>query len=116
MMRKTIKDIGIKRVENGFLVEIVEEAIKMKNIVNALIYNLLLHEYLHALGQYSERKVRTLVFQITRECFGDDHITTMFAVKSPWELLKGIPVEKVNIPERVIEIVKDFEETDKYIV
>ena len=103
-------------VLNRTLVEIVEEAIKMKNIVNALIYNLLLHEYLHALGQYSERKVRTLVFQITRECFGDDHITTMIAVKSPWELLKGIPVEKVNIPERVIEIVKDFEETDKYIV
>ena len=103
-------------VLNRTLVEIVEEAIKMKNIVNALIYNLLLHEYLHALGQYSERKVRTLVFQITRECFGDDQITTMIAVKSPWELLKGIPVEKVNIPERVIEIVKDFEETDKYIV
>jgi hypothetical protein len=40
----------------------------------------------------------------------------MIAVKSPWELLKGIPLEKVNIPERVIEIVKDFEETDKYIV
>jgi hypothetical protein len=103
-------------VLNRTLVEIVEEAIKMKNVVNALIYNLLLHEYLHALGQYSERKVRRLVFQIARECFGDDHIITMIAVKSPWELLKGIPLEKVNIPERVIEIVKDFEETGKYIV
>lgn len=103
-------------VLNRTLVEIVEEAIKMKNVVNALIYNLLLHEYLHALGQYSERKVRRLVLEVARECFGDDHIITMIAVKSPWELLKGVPLEKVNIPERVIEIVKDFEETDKYIV
>ena len=103
-------------VLNRTLVEIVEESIKMKNVVNALIYNLLLHEYLHALGQYSERKVRRLVLQVARECFGDDHVITMIAVKSPWELLKGVPLEKVNIPERVIEIVKDFEETDKYIV
>ena len=103
-------------VLNRTLVEIVEESIKMKNVVNALIYNLLLHEYLHALGQYSERKVRRLVLQVARECFGDDHVITMIAVKSPWELLKGVLLEKVNIPERVIEIVKDFEGTDKYIV
>ncbi|MGC9346263.1 MAG: hypothetical protein ACP5ER_05690, partial [Candidatus Bathyarchaeales archaeon] len=45
-------------VLNRTLVQIVESVIKSKRVVNALIYNLLLHEYLHALGKFSELKVR----------------------------------------------------------
>jgi len=41
-------------VLNRTLVQIVEATIKSKHVVNALIYNLLLHEYLHALGEYSK--------------------------------------------------------------
>jgi hypothetical protein len=103
-------------VLNRTLVQIVEAAIKSKHVVNALVYNLLLHEYLHALGQISEIKVRQLVYKIAKECFGDNHTATLIAKKSPWVLLKGIPVEAVNAPKRVMEIVKDFEKTDKYIV
>jgi hypothetical protein len=31
-------------------------------------------------------------------------------------LLGGIPLEAVNAPRRVMEIVKDFEKTDEYVV
>jgi len=103
-------------VLNRRLVQIVEAALKSKRVVNALVYNLLLHEYLHALGKYSEIDVRDMVYAIARKCFGDDYIATIIAKRSPWALLKGIPLEGVNAPKRVMEIVKDFEKTDKYIV
>lgn len=103
-------------VLNRTLVQIVEEAIKSKRVVSALIYNLLLHEYLHALGQFSERKVRQLVYEIAGKCFGEHHVATLIAEKSPWVLLKGIPLKTATLPKGVMEIVKEFEKTDKYIV
>jgi len=103
-------------VLNRALVEIVEAKLESKHVVNALIYNLLLHEYLHALGEYSEIDVRRMVYEIARRSFGESHVTTSLAKKSPWALLKDIPLGRVSIPKRVIEIVKDFEKTDKYIV
>ncbi|MEM2994755.1 MAG: hypothetical protein QXI91_01895 [Candidatus Bathyarchaeia archaeon] len=103
-------------VLNRRLIQIVEATIKAKNVVNALIYNLLLHEYLHSLGEFSEFNVRLLVYEIAKKCFGENHIATLIAKKSPWALLRGIPLRDVDAPKRVIEIVKDFEKADKYIV
>jgi len=103
-------------VLNRRLVQIVEAAVESRRVVNALIYNLLLHEYLHALGEYSEFDVRRLVYRVAKHCFGEDYIATVVAKKSPWALLKGIPLETINAPKRVMEIVKDFEKTDRYIV
>jgi hypothetical protein len=103
-------------VLNRRLVEIVEAAVKNKRVVNALIYNLLLHEYLHALGVFSETKTRRLVYEIARKSFGENYVATLIAEKTPWALLKAIPLDNVNVQKRVMEIVKDFEKTDKYIV
>lgn len=103
-------------VLNRALVQIVEATLKSKRVVNALVYNLLLHEYLHALGAYSEVEVRRLVFEVAKKCFGEDYVATVLAAKSPWVLLKGIPLEGVNVRKQVMEIVKDFEKTDRYIV
>jgi len=103
-------------VLNRALVEIVEAQEKSKRVVNALIYNLLLHEYLHVMGEYSEAEVRRLVVVVATQCFGEKHTATIAARKSPWALLKDIPVAALNSPKRVMKIVKDFETTDKYIV
>ncbi len=103
-------------VLNRRLVEIAEASIKNKRVVNALIYNLLLHEYLHALGAFSEVKTRRLVYEIARKCFGENYIATIIAEKTPWALLETVPLDRVNAKKRVMEIVKDFEKTDKYIV
>jgi hypothetical protein len=103
-------------VLNRMLVEIVAASIDSKRVVNALIYNLLLHEYLHALGEYSEVEVRRLVVDIAQKCFGAKHVVSKIARKTPWVLLGKIPLEGINAPKRVMQIVKDFEATDKYIV
>jgi len=102
-------------VLNRALVEIVETSLSSKQTVNALVYNLLLHEYLHALGDYSEAGVRRGVVDVALKCFGQEHIATVVARKSPWVLLKDIPLGPPG-PKRVMQIVKDFEKTSKYIV
>ena len=103
-------------VLNRALVEIVEASMSAKRVVNALVYNLLLHEYLHALGEMSEIKVRRGVVEVTQACFGDEHVATMIARKTPWALLQNVPLQTVNAPKRVIQIVKDFEKAGRYIV
>lgn len=103
-------------VLNRRLLDVVEVSVGSKEVVNALIYVLLLHEYLHALGKYSETEVRRLVVRVAEKCFGKEHAVNSIAEKSPWVLLSKIPFEAVDAPKRVMEIVKDFEATDKYIV
>ncbi len=104
-------------VLNRALVNIVEAATKSKRLINAFVYILLLHEYLHALGRQRETEVRPLVYKISRGSFGQDHITTQLAELGPWSILKDIPLDTIDIPKRVIEIVKDFEKANKkYII
>lgn len=104
-------------VLNRHLVEIVEATLSDKKMVNALIYNLLLHEYLHALGELSEVEVRRQVVAVARKGLGEGHAATTLAKKSPWILLKDIPLEAAAAPKRVMQIVRDFEKTtNKYVV
>ena len=78
-------------VLNRSLVEIVEASVSSKPTVNALVYNLLLHEYLHALGELSEAGVRRQVVEVAKKSFGEQHIATELACKSPWVLAKRPP-------------------------
>jgi hypothetical protein len=103
-------------VLNRALVDVVEASVTDKPTVNALVYNLLLHEYLHALGEMSEAGVRREVVEVTNKCFGGQHAATVLARKSPWVLLKDLPLGPTNTPKRVMEIVRDFEKTGRYIV
>ncbi|MCW3984115.1 MAG: hypothetical protein NWE96_08990 [Candidatus Bathyarchaeota archaeon] len=103
-------------VLNRALVDVVEAQVTDKPTVNALVYNLLLHEYLHALGDLSEVGVRREVVDVARQSFGEQHIATVLAKKSPWVLLKDLHLSSAYTPKRVMEIVRDFEKTDRYIV
>lgn len=104
-------------VLNRALVDVVESKISAKPTVNALIYNLLLHEYLHALGEMSEIEVRRQVVAVARKSFGEEHEATVLARKSPWVLLKDLPLGQfTSSPKGFMEIVKDFEKPDRYIV
>jgi hypothetical protein len=104
-------------VLNRKLVHIVEAVTESKKLVNAFVYSLLTHEYLHALGHISEAEVRSLDYDVSRDCFGDDHIVTTLAEKSPWMLIKGIPLSRVTTPKQAMEIVRDFEKPNHgYIV
>jgi hypothetical protein len=64
----------------------------------------------------SEIGVRKEVVEVAKKSFGEQHVATVLARKSPWVLLKDIPLAPMNAPKRVMEIVRDFEKTDRYIV
>lgn len=103
-------------VLNRTLIEIVEGSTKSKSAVNVLIYNLLLHEYLHVLGDLSENDVRLKVIKIAERCFGELHVVSFIARETPWTLLKDIFLKSTHMPKRLMENVKDFEAAGKYIV
>lgn len=103
-------------VLNRSLVDVVEAQFTDKHTINALIYNLLVHEYLHSLGDMSEVGVRRDVVVVTQKSFGENHIAAELARKSPWVLLKNLSIGSIKSPKRVIEIVCDFEKTGKYVV
>jgi len=104
-------------VLNRALVHIVEATTKSRLLLNAFVYVLLLHEYLHAIGYLREGEVRSLVYKISKMSFGEEHVTTQLAKKGPWTLLQGLPLDSLKAPRRVMEIVRDFEKTNlEYIV
>jgi hypothetical protein len=104
-------------VLNRTLVNIVDSVTKSKKLVNAFVYSILTHEYLHALGHVSESEVRSLVYEISRKCFGEDHIVTKLAQKTPWSILKGVPLNELPVSKQPMELIKDLEKSDfRYIV
>ena len=104
-------------VLNRTLVNIVDSVTKSKKIVNAFVYSILTHEYLHALGHVSESEVRSLVYDISKKCFGEDHIVTKLAENTPWSILKGIPLNELPASKQPMELIKDLEKSDfRYIV
>jgi len=81
-------------VLNRSLVNIVEAVTKSKKLVNAFV-----------------------VYDVSRECFGEDHIVTTLAEKTPWMLIKGIPLNDITVPKRAMELIKDLEKPNQgYIV
>ena len=104
-------------VLNRSLLNIVEAITKSKKLVNAFVYSILTHEYLHALGHISEAEVNSLVYDISKRCFGENHIVTMLAEKTPWVLLKGIPLRGIAVNKQNMELVKDLEKPNqRYII
>lgn len=102
---------------NRRLVQIVEASTKSQRLVNAFVYILLLHEYTHALGYVREAEARQLVYEVSQKSFGDDHIVSKLARTSPWTLLENVPLSPIDAPKQAMEIVKDFEKSNrKYIV
>jgi len=103
-------------VLNRTLVQIAEAATNSRKLVNSFVYVLLLHEYLHALGYVAEEDVRPLVYEVAKKSFGEDSLVAKLAEKGPWALLRGVPLNVIQAPKRVMEIVKDFERSNqKYI-
>ena len=104
-------------VLNRSLLNIVETVTKSRKLTNAFVYSILTHEYLHALGHVSEAEVHSLVYEVSKQCFGQDHIVTELAEKTPWILLKGVPLQGLQMPKQAMELVKDLEKPNhRYIV
>jgi len=99
-------------VLNRRMLTLISESAKSKVEMNAAIFTLLLHEYLHSLGYLAEEEVNRLVLDLTRRAFGEDHPATELAVIGP---LKHFPILKLP-PEgepETLTLIKDFEREDK---
>jgi hypothetical protein len=100
-------------VLNRAIIEIVEGVTKSRSIVNAFVYTLLLHEYLHALGYIPESEVHSLVYQVSKESFGGNSIVSQIARRGLRYILENIPLHKIPTPsKRAVEIVRDFDKTN----
>jgi hypothetical protein len=71
-------------VLNKRLLDAFEVLRKPRRERNALLYSLLLHEYLHSLGLPDEATVRRLVYKVSRACFGEGHSATQYGASGPW--------------------------------
>jgi hypothetical protein len=54
--------------------------------LNAFVYVILAHEYLHALGYLDETSVRRVTARVTRAAFGPDHLATRMAEGDLWRM------------------------------
>ena len=101
-------------VVNKRLLELID--FKTITELNSYVYMILLHEYLHSLGYVDEKQVRSLVFEISKKYFGDNHPATRFALSPPSPRI--IPSElNINKGDANLEIVKNFERsnTESYL-
>jgi hypothetical protein len=103
-------------VLNRSLLNIIEASTQSMQTVNAFVYTILLHEYLHALGYLRETEVTQLIQKITEESFGETHITTELSRNGPWSILKDVPINMFETPKRSRKVVKNFDKPDaRYI-
>jgi len=81
-----------------------------KKLVNAYLFHVLLHEYLHTLGFMSEEDVGTLSYIISKNYLGGGHPSTLI---SRYGMTYVFPRLSIN-PEidRTITIVEDFDSSN----
>lgn len=86
-----------------------------KKLINAYIFHILLHEYLHSFGYVNEQETQILTHAISEEVLGADHLATQIARYGIAAFFSNIP--KLDYYEAQteayrndeIEIIKDFE-------
>ncbi len=79
--------------------------------VNAYLFTVLLHEYLHSLGYLDEQEVRRMVAELTKEIFGEDHPAYRAAL-SPLDeetVRRLVEVSRVQGPGEPV-LVRDFDD------
>jgi len=100
-------------VMNKTLLKEVIRASRSKRLVNAYIFHILLHEYVHSLGYVDEHKTRLLTHAISEEVLGEDHPATLMAKHGINSVFPSIETlghfESKKGISSPIEIVEDFE-------
>ena len=99
-------------VMNRKLLKKIISIYKNRRLVNAYIFHVLLHEYIHSLGYLNEHITRDLTYGISERVFGEDHPATKIARYGIGSVFPSIRMEypdpRTEISTR-IEIVNDFE-------
>jgi len=92
---------------------LLEEVIGSGNrkLINAYIFHILLHEYIHSLGYMNEQKTQLLTHAISEKVLGPNHPATLIAKHGIGSVFSGIRRLEHHEPRRIrdIEIIEDFE-------
>jgi len=82
-----------------------------RDLINAYIFHVLLHEYIHSLGYMNEQKVQVLTHAISEKVLGPGHPATLIAKYGIGSVFSNISRLDHYEPRRIrnIEIVEDFE-------
>ena len=83
------------------------------HLYNAYAFHIFLHEYLHSLGYIDEKQTKNLVYWISREIFGEDHVVTQMAL----DMRKFFPnltypmadYTPQNLETLELEMIRDFD-------
>jgi len=99
-------------VMNKRLLEKIVEAADDPKLVNAYVFHILLHEYVHSLGFLDERETQMLTYAISEKVLGKNHPATIIGKYGIASVLPRIRDQNyTDRPERIgiIEIIQDFE-------
>lgn len=95
-------------VLNRLILRAVQKIAKDRVEVNAYIFTVLMHEYLHSLGILDEREVRPLVHKICAETLGERHPAVEMARKGLSDIFPRL-LEAIEVSGEGVELVKDFD-------
>ncbi|MEE8400535.1 MAG: hypothetical protein V3R86_00065 [Candidatus Hydrothermarchaeaceae archaeon] len=83
------------------------------------VFTVLLHEYIHSLGYVDEALTRTIVYDICRELFGEEHVSTRMSLDMGHFFPKlTYGPEDYQLEETIkIELIRDFDRSStEYIM
>lgn len=97
-------------IMNKTLLEKVIET-EDKELINAYIFHVLLHEYIHSLGYINEQETQILTHKISERVLGLNHPATLIARYGLGSVLSGLKINHADRIEKIdkIEIINDFE-------
>ena len=70
-------------------------------LYNYYLFHVMLHEYVHSVGSYDELQTRQLVFDVSKNYFGDEHIVTKLA-EDISKFMPSLTYEENLPPEDII--------------
>ncbi|MDG6996709.1 MAG: hypothetical protein JRN52_12375 [Nitrososphaerota archaeon] len=95
-------------VLNKSLVSAFRRVTKDPREINAFVFMVLMHEYLHSLGYLDEHQVRRMSQRMCANTLGSDHLTVKLAVGNWLEMYPQL--EKVTLPtSKEYEVVTKFD-------
>jgi hypothetical protein len=101
---------------NEGLVETMRVHARTPLELNAFVYVILAHEYLHSLGYLDERSVREVTANVTRTSFGPDHLATKMAEGDLWRLYPFLALSPGGDGRRIKVVTRfDLATTGQYI-
>lgn len=98
-------------VMNKTILELVKARAKSKAELNAFVFSILAHEYLHSLGVYDEARVRRLVHQVSVDHFGQSHPTIDMASSNLAEIYPELKYLGRGRASDDFEVIHDFDKS-----